>query len=139
VGTNGALQAQTGGIVPDDAAQSNPIYMIVESKGKWIYVANQGNNLNTTNAQSGIAGYVIDPSSRQLSFIAGEPFSTGAGPQCLVEDPSNQYIYTANFNDSTVTGLAIDQNAGVLHNLNTTSTYSLTGPATWCLVDGRTN
>jgi 6-phosphogluconolactonase (cycloisomerase 2 family) len=139
IGSNGALQAMTGGIVPDDPAQSNPIYMLVESKGKWIYVANQGNNLNTTNAQSGIAGYVIDPSQRTLSFIAGEPFGTGAGPQCLVEDPSNQFIYTANFNDSTVTGRAIDQNAGVLHNLNTTSTYTLTGPATWCFVDGRTS
>ncbi len=32
------------------------------------------------------------------------PFSTGSGPQCLLEDPSNQFIYTANFNDSTVTG-----------------------------------
>jgi 6-phosphogluconolactonase (cycloisomerase 2 family) len=138
-GTNGALQAHTGGIIPDDAAQSNPIYMIVESKGKWIYVANQGNNLNTTNAQSGIAGYVIDPSTQQLSFIAGEPFGSGAGPQCIVEDPSNQFIYTANFNDSTVTGRAIDQNAGVLHNLSTTSSYTLNGPATWCFVDGRTN
>jgi len=139
IGTNGALQAMTGGIVPDDPSQSNPIYMIVESKGKWIYVANQGNSLNTTNAQSGIAGYVIDPSTRQLSFIAGEPFGTGSGPQCLVEDPSSQFVYTANYNDSTVTGRAIDQNAGVLHDLNTTSSYTLTGPATWCFVDGRTN
>ena len=139
IGTNGALQAQTGGIVPDDPTQSNPIYLLVESKGKWVYVANQGNSLNTTNAQSGIAGYVIDPSQRTLSFIAGEPFGTGSGPQCLVEDPSNQFIYTANFNDSTVTGQAIDQNAGVLHNLNTTSSYTLNGPATWCFMDGRTN
>jgi 6-phosphogluconolactonase (cycloisomerase 2 family) len=139
VGTNGALQAMTGGIVPDDPTQSNPIYLIVESKGKWIYVANQGNSLNTTNAQSGITGYVIDPSQRTLSFIAGEPFGSGSGPQCLVEDPSSQFIYTANFNDSTVTGSAIDQNAGVLHNLSTTSSYLLTGPATWCFMDGRTN
>ena len=139
LGTNGALQAQTGGIVPDDPTQSNPIYLIVESKGKWVYVANQGNNLNTTNAQSGIAGYVIDSSTRQLSFIAGQPFGTGSGPQCLVEDPSNQFIYTANYNDSSVTGRAIDQNAGVLRSLNTTSSYTLNGPATWCFVDGRTN
>ena len=139
LGTNGALQAQTGGIVPDDPTQSNPIYLIVESKGKWVYVANQGNNLNTTNAQSGIAGYVIDSSTRQLSFITGQPFGTGSGPQCLVEDPSNQFIYTANYNDSSVTGRAIDQNAGVLRSLNTTSSYTLNGPATWCFVDGRTN
>ena len=138
IGTSGALQAMTGGIVPDDPTQSNPIYLMVESKGKWVYLANQGNSLNTTNAQSGIAGYVIDPTQRTLSFIAGEPFGTGSGPQCIVEDPSNQFIYTANFNDSTITGRAIEENAGVLHDLNTTSSYLLNGPATWCFMDGRT-
>jgi 6-phosphogluconolactonase (cycloisomerase 2 family) len=70
-----------------------------------------------------------------------EPFTTGAGPQCLVEDPSNQFIYTANFNDSTVTGHSIDQTAGVLRDLNGSAnhSYMLTGPATWCLVSGRTS
>ena len=73
--------------------------------------------------------------------MPGLPFGTGSGPQCIVEDPSNQFIYTANFNDSTVTGRVIDQNAGVLTDLRVTGngTYSLTGPATWCLVDGRTS
>jgi len=139
VGANGGLQAQTGGIVPDDATQSNPIFLLVESKGKWVYVANRGDSTNTTDAQSGIAGYVLDPSSHQLTTMPGEPFGTGSGPQCMVEDPSSQFIYTANFNDSTVTGRAIDQNAGVLKGLTKASTYSLTGPATWCLVDGRTS
>jgi hypothetical protein len=140
VGSNGALQAQTGGIVPDDPTLSNPIYLLVEHNGKFVYVANQGNNTDTTNAQSGIAGYVIDPSTNQLSFVAGEPFGSGAGPQCLVEDPSNQFIYTANFNDSTVTGRLVDPNAGTLNKLRAnSSSYALTGPATWCLVDGRTS
>jgi len=139
VGTNGALQAQTGGIVPDDATLSNPIYLLVESKGKVLYVANRGNNTDTNNAQSGIAGYVIDPSTHQLSFIAGEPFGSGAGPQCIVEDPSNQFIYEADFNDSNLTGRVVDPNSGVLNNLRSTNTYTLQGPATWCLVDGRTN
>ncbi len=139
VGTNGALQAKVGGAIPDDPSQSNPIYLTVESKGKWAYVANQGNNTNNTNAQSGIAGYVIDPATQQLSLISGGPFGTGAGPQCLIEDPSDQFIYTANFNDSTVTGRVIDQNSGVLNNLNAASSYTLSGPATWCLVNGRTS
>jgi 6-phosphogluconolactonase (cycloisomerase 2 family) len=139
VGSGGALLAQTGGIVPDDPTLSNPIYLLVESKGKFLYVANQGNNTDTTNAQSGLAGYVIDPSTHQLSYIAGEPFGTGAGPQCLVEDPSNQFIYTANFNDSTVTGRVVDPNSGVLNNMRVTNSYSLSGPAAWCLVDGRTD
>jgi 6-phosphogluconolactonase (cycloisomerase 2 family) len=138
VGSNGALQSQTGGIVADDPTLNNPIYLIVESKGKFAYVINQGNNAQGTNAQSGIAGYVLDPSTHQLSFIAGEPFGSGAGPQCLVEDPSNQFVYSADFNDSAVTGRVVDPNSGVLDQLRVTGTFSLGGPATWCLVDGRT-
>jgi len=138
VGTGGALQPQIGGIVPDDPTLSNPNYLLIESKGKFIYVANQGNNISTTNTQSGLAGYVIDPSTHVLSYIAGEPFGTGAGPQCLVEDPSNQFIYTANFNDSTVTGRVVDPNSGVLNNFRVTNSYSLSGPPAYCLVDGRT-
>jgi 6-phosphogluconolactonase len=139
VGTGGALQAQTGGIVPDDASLSNPIYLLVESKGRFLYVVNQGNNTNTTNAQSGIAGYVIDTSTHQLSFIAGEPFGSGAGPQCMVEDPSNQFVYEADAYDNSVYGRVVDPNSGVLNNLRVGNTYSLSGPAAWCLVDGRTN
>ncbi len=142
VGSNGALQQQTGGAVPDDPTLANPIYLTYESKGKWVYVANQGNNNTSSgNTQSGIAGYVIDPATHQLSEIPGSPWGTGAGPQCIVEDPSNQFIYTANFNDSTVTGRSLDQNSGVLNNLpgSANRTYPLLGPATWCMVSGRTS
>ncbi len=141
IGANGALQAQTGGAVPIDPTLSNPIYLILESKGKWVYVANQGNNTDQNNTQSGLAGFVIDPATHQLSEIPGSPWGTGAGPQCLVEDPSNQFVYTANFNDSTVTGRVIDQNSGVLNNLpgKANRSYPLTGPAAWCMVSGRTS
>jgi 6-phosphogluconolactonase (cycloisomerase 2 family) len=139
VGSNGALDAQTGGIVPDDPTLSNPIYLIVESKGKFAYVINQGNNAQGTNAQSGIAGYVLDPTTHQLTFIAGEPFGSGGGPQCLVEDPSDQFVYSADFNDSAVTGRLVDPNSGELDQLRVPSTFALGGPATWCLVDGRTS
>ncbi len=141
VGTNGALQQQTGGVVPDDVTQSNPVALVLESKGKWVYVVNQGNNTNNTNSQSGITGYVLDPSTHQLSEIIGSPWGTGAGPQCLLEDPSSQYLYTANFNDSTVTGRTIDQNTGVLRDLqgSANKAYPLNGPAAWCIVTGRTS
>jgi len=139
VGSGGALQAQVSGAVADDPTLNNPIYLLVESKGKFLYVANQGNNTQGTNAQSGLAGYVIDPTTHVLSFIAGEPYGSGGGPQCLVEDPSDQFIYSADFNDSSVTGRVVDPNSGALNSLRVTSTYALQGPATWCLVDGRTN
>ncbi len=140
LGSNGALQAQTGGIIPDDPTLSNPIYLLEESKSKFVYVANQGSNVTGPNPQSGIAGYFLTNSPAfQLTFISGEPFGTGSGPQCLVEDPSNQFIYTANQYDSTVTGRVVDPNSGVLNPLRVTSTYSLQGPATWCLMNGRTD
>ena len=139
VGTNGALQAQTGGAVPDDPALANPIYLLVESKGKFLYVANQGNNVQGTAPTSGIAGYVIDPTTHQLSFIAGEPYGTGSGPHCLVADPSDQYILSADFNDSDVTFRVVDPNSGALNNPRVTSTVTLEGPATWCLINGRTS
>ncbi len=141
VGSNGALQAAPTGIVPDDPTLANPVYLLEESKNQFIYVINQGNNVAGKNAQSGIAGYFLTTSpSFQLSFIPQGPFGSGAGPQCIVEDPSDQFIYTANSNDSTVTGRRVEaQKSGILDALNTTSTYSLNGPATWCLMNSRTN
>jgi len=140
VGTNGALQAEAGGIVPDDPTLANPIFLLVESKGKFIYVLNQGNNEQGANAQSGIAGYFLTTTpAYQLSYIAGEPFGTGGGPQCLVEDPSDQFVYSADFNDSSISGRVVDPNSGVLNNLRVANTYALQGPATWCLIDGRTS
>jgi 6-phosphogluconolactonase (cycloisomerase 2 family) len=142
VGSNGSLQAATSGPVPDDATLANPIALLVENKGKWFYVANQGNNATGSGtAQSGIAGWVMN-SPLQPAFIAGEPFGTGAAPQCLVEDPSNQFFYTANYNDSTVTGTMLNEQSGQLQPLSQASkapsSYTLPGPATWCLTDGRT-
>ena len=145
VGSGGALIPATSGPIPDDPNQSNPIYLVQENKGKWFYVANEGNNTtNTGTAASGLAGYVIN-SPFQPTEMAGTPIGFGSGsyPQCLVEDPSNQFFYTANAGDSTVTGQAIDENAGTLIPLNNStkapSEYTLTGPPTWCLMDGRTN
>jgi hypothetical protein len=140
IGTNGALQSLVGGAVADDSTQESPIYLIQESKGKFIYVANQGGS--TINNGAGIVAYKLDPSSSQLSENPGSPYPTGTGavPACLLEDPSNQYIYTANFGDSTVTGKLIDANAGILNpQQGWPGTIKLNGPATWCATTGRTN
>jgi 6-phosphogluconolactonase len=137
-GSNGNLQALVGGAVADDSTQTSPIYLIVESKGKFVYVANQQGASSSTGA--GIAAYTIDPSSGQLSTTPGSPFSSGAQPQCLLEDPSDQYIYTANAGDSTITGHLLDPNSGSLNQMSgSTGIFALNGPASWCVVSGRTN
>jgi 6-phosphogluconolactonase (cycloisomerase 2 family) len=140
VGTNGALDALVGGAVADDSTQTDPVQLMVESKGKFLYVANQ-EGYGISNG-AGVVAYVIDPTSSQLTEDSGSPFisGTGAEPQCILEDPSDQYIYTANAGDSTVTGHVLDPNSGVLTSMQgSTGTFSLTGPATWCIVTGRTN
>lgn len=140
LGTGGALQAEPGGAIPDDPTLSNPIFVMLESKGKFVYVANQGNNVQGPNPQSGTAGYFITTAPAfQLSFIADEPFGSGSGPQCIVEDPSDQFIYEANQYDSTVTGRVVNPETGDLTGLRVVSDYKLEGPASWCLVDGRTS
>jgi hypothetical protein len=139
VGTGGALQAETGGIIPDDPTLANPIQLLVESKSKYLYVANQGNDTTGNNPDSGLAAYFITTSpAYQLTFVAGEPFGSGSGPQCIVEDPSDQFIYEANEYDSTITGRTLDPNSGQLDSLRVTSSYTLQGQPTWCLIDGRT-
>jgi hypothetical protein len=142
LGTGGALQAEPGGAIPDDPADqlSNPIYIMIESKGKFLYLANQGNNAQGPNPESGTAGYFVNTAPAfQLSFIADEPFGSGSGPQCIVEDPSDQFIYEADEYDSTVTGRVVNPETGDLTGLRVASDYKLEGPASWCLVDGRTS
>lgn len=142
--TSGALQAEANGYYADDSTLSNPNHVIASSNGKWLYVLNQGDNASTIQTQSGIAAFDITQ-PYQLNPIAngGQSAGTGAGPQCILEDPSNQFIYTANFNDSTVTGLSIDQNLGNLRPLSESShaqgPFKLPGPATWCAATGRTS
>jgi len=145
VGSGGSLQALANGYIPDSATYSKPVYLLQASGKSWLYVLNEGDNANTTVAQSGIAAFTIT-TPFQVTPISGQTGATGgtgAGPRCILEDPSNQFIYTANFNDSSVTGLSIDQNDGNLIPLNQStkakSSFKLTGPATWCVVTGRTS
>jgi hypothetical protein len=150
VGTNGALQALVGGAVADDPTQTDPVQMFVESKGRFVFVANFGGS--SINNGAGIVAYVIDPTSSQLTENPGSPYTlvenpgsvpqsgTGAQPVCILEDPSNQYIYTANAGDSTVTGKVLDPNSGVLTQMKgSTGVFAINGPASWCWVTGRTN
>ncbi|HEY1805514.1 MAG TPA: beta-propeller fold lactonase family protein [Terracidiphilus sp.] len=140
VGAGGALQAENGGPVPDDPTLSNPIYIILESKGKFLYLANQGNNVQGQNANSGITGYFVNTAPAfQLTFSTGSPFGSGSGPQCIVEDPSDQFLYEAGQFDSTVTAQRLNPETGTLTPLVVVSDYKLQGPASWCLVDGRTS
>ena len=139
IGSGGILQSLVGGTVCNDPTVVGPTVLTTDSKTKFLYIANS-NNTNQNQPGSAISAFTIDPASGKLALIPGEPFGTGSGPRCILEDPSNQFIYTANFNDSTVYGKIIDVNAGVLNPLrNSPATgFPAAGNPTWCAVSGRT-
>lgn len=139
IGTNGLLQAISDS--PTQNSQStagNPIQLTTDSKTKFLYVANAGPSSGISNPNSDISGYTI-ASNGVLANIAGAPFPTGSGPQCIIEDPSNQYIYTADFSSNTVTGHVLDPNSGVLTDLRNATSYATVGNPTWCVASGHTD
>ena len=137
-GTNGSLQALTNGTVNNDSTASRPISLVVDSKGTYLFVVNAGPTTGIVNPISQITGWTIDPTNGTLLHIAGEPFGSGSGVNCIFEDPSNQYIYTTSFNDSQITGRILDPKSGNLTLLRRGSTFNTVGNPTWCAVSGRT-
>jgi 6-phosphogluconolactonase (cycloisomerase 2 family) len=137
-GTNGSLQALTNGAVANDTTASNPTSLVVDSKGKYLFVVNAGPTTGIVNPISQITGWTIDPTNGTLQHIAGEPFGSGSGVNCIFEDTSSQYIYTSSFNDSQITGRILDPNTGNLTLLRRGSTFNVVGNPTWCAISGRT-
>ena len=140
-GTGCTLNTVTGGAVPNLPGTSNPVYSMSDSTGNFVYVVNR----STTNAQSpatsSISAFsVVSQTTGQLQPIpAGgtqNPYAVGAGPTCIVEDPSFQYVYTSNNIDGTVTGKQINKNSGQLSDLQRGSKFPATGQATCLAVSG---
>jgi 6-phosphogluconolactonase len=142
VGTNGALQSLVGGQVNNTGTVANPGPMIVDHQNKFLYLANQGPNLTPTSSASSVSAFFIDQTTGRLTTLSGGAsdtstvFGSGSQPMCILEDPSNQYLYTANFADSTVTGAVINSTTGTLTTLRKKSSFAATGQPTWCTVSG---
>ncbi|HEY0759189.1 MAG TPA: beta-propeller fold lactonase family protein [Acidisarcina sp.] len=138
-GSGGALAAAPGGIVLNDPTVQNPVALLVESgTHNFIYVANAGPDLSTAGSSSSSAISAFNRQAGQLTlFTADEPFPSGSSPRCIVEDPSNQYIYTANHDSNNVTGHLLDTQHGTLRPLRHATTFEAGGNPTWCVTAGR--
>jgi len=138
IGTNGLLQAVTGSPTANVASAVNPVALTSDSKSKFLYIANAGPASGTTNPNSVISAFTI-AANGVLAPVAPSTFNTGSGPQCILEDPSNQYIYTADANSNTVTGHVLDPNSGNLTDLRNATSYTTVGTPTWCVASGHVN
>jgi len=67
-----------------------------------------------------VHGYTIASGTGLLTELSGSPYTTGNQPSAIVADPTYQYLYAANAQDSTVT--AFSMSSGALTNLGTYST-----------------
>lgn len=133
--TSCSLNTITGGATANLSPAANPVYALVDSKAHYLYIANQSST-NTTVANSSISGFTIQSNATLGTLVdQNNPYPVGAGPVCMVEDPSNQYIYTSN-GDGTVTGLSLYQPNGQLSPLKRGSTFAAVGQATCLAVSG---
>jgi 6-phosphogluconolactonase len=137
VGTNGALQSLVGGQVANTGTVANPGTMIVDHQNKFLYLTNMGPNLTPSSSASSVSAFFIDPTTGRLTPIATTvPFGAGASPVCILEDPSNQYLYTANYGSSEITGAIINSSTGTLTTLRKATQFATTGQPTWCTATG---
>ena len=137
VGTNGALQSLVGGQVANTGTVANPGPMIVDHQNKFLYLTNMGPNLTPSSSASSVSAFFIDPTTGRLTPIATTvPFGAGASPVCILEDPSNQYLYTANYGSSEITGAIINSSTGTLQTLRKATQFATTGQPTWCTATG---
>jgi 6-phosphogluconolactonase (cycloisomerase 2 family) len=135
-GSGCSLSPQSGGLVANLPFTSNPVYSLTDSKNKFLYVVNHSQT-NPLYPNSSISAFVILTTGELVPVSDPQnPYSVGNGPVCMVEDPSNQYVYTSNYNDGTVTGKYINSQTGQLSDLPRGSTFQATGLATCLAISG---
>lgn len=135
-GSNGLLTATSIPSAPNDIATGGMTALTTDSSSKYLYITNT-TALGLNQAQSAISFFTITQGSGALSVP--QTYGTGSGPVCIFEDPSKQYLYTADAGSSTVVGAAFDPNTGLLTDLPKGSTFPVVGTPTWCLADDHTD
>jgi 6-phosphogluconolactonase (cycloisomerase 2 family) len=135
-GSNGLLTATSIPSAPNDINTGGMTALTTDSSSKYLYIANT-TALGLNQAQSAISFFTITQGSGALSVP--QTYGTGSGPVCIFEDPSHQYMYTADAGSSTMVGAAFDPNTGLLTDLKKGSTFAVIGTPTWCLADNHTD
>ena len=137
-GTGCSLSPISGSQQTNVATTANPVNSLTSANGRFLYVINQSSTgSTTTTANSTISAFTIDSLGRLATLAdSANPYSTGSGPVCIGQDPSNQYLYTSNNTDNTVTGKIIDENRGVLSPLTKGSVFPTTMKPTCLVISG---
>jgi len=149
-GTNGNLTPVLGGTVTQASEGYtigvNPDVMVassnVSSSGTYLWVASYGPNTSSSGADaaSNVSSYDVSAAG-QITPVAGVEggginSGSGSGPRCILEDPSNQYLFTADFASNTIVEYVINTENGLLVAPRGTATTTAPGNPTWCVASG---
>ncbi len=87
--------------------------ILIHPSGKFLYNSNRGQPDSTTPEGDAIVGFLIDQETGLLTLI-GHTIDEIAVPWSFAFDASGAFLYSANYDDSSVTQFSIDQETGVL-------------------------
>jgi 6-phosphogluconolactonase len=144
LGSNGLLSSISGGATPNAPNAAGMTALTTDSSSKYLFVTN-AQSPSLGQSASVIVGYDITPGTGTLSLFSlsaannTSTFGTGTTPVCIFEDPSHQYIYTANAGSSNITGAKLFPTTGTLTNLSKGSSFTTVGTPTWCLYSSNTD
>jgi len=133
-----SLSPVAGGAQTNLSGAIDPVNSLTSSSGKFLYVLNYQSIGTVTPANSTISAFTINSQGQlaPLSDSTNNPYAVGSGPKCILQDPSNQYMYISDYNDSTVTGKLLDQNRGYLSDLARGSVFPTSMRPTCMAVSG---
>jgi 6-phosphogluconolactonase (cycloisomerase 2 family) len=142
-GTGGALSSVTGSPKAQVATVNNPNFLLVENGKKVVYVSNGGDagGTNTNTGAGYITAYLVTSSGTDVGSLTDQtdsPFTTESNPRCLVEDPSNQYIYSIDYGANNISLKRLDTTYYNLAAPRTTATYTTVNQPTWGVMTNRT-
>jgi 6-phosphogluconolactonase len=115
------LCTPTGGTTPNPPCPNiGPNYEAFDPSGKYLYVSSTAilppSSVSPTPFSNIYAFFLASTGSSpgQITQVAASPFPSGADPQCIAISTGTEYLYTANFNDGTVTGSQVVTVSGAL-------------------------
>lgn len=121
--SNGAL-SEIGQLSPKSSSAADSGLAIATLSGTNYLLATE----TVTNA---VRVFSINSSTGQFTEISNSPFSTGTGPDAVLVDHTNAYVYVANRTDGTISGFTLGTGGA----LTTMGTAVTTGKLPVALVE----
>ena len=92
----------------------SPVDATSDPLSRFLYVGNNCSDAACTAADGSASVYQIEPDAGSLTAAAGSPFLAGFKPAGVVVDPSGQFAYVINNQDSTTSAYSVNSTNGVL-------------------------